>query len=134
MSEAIRKYRLMRESHVRRFFARAVFDMLYAKFRRLETASGEFTDPRWPSHLHINVVPQARGTGAAEALMVQWFAKLEEAGSRGCHLQTLVENERAVRFFDRMGFRAHGNTPLVPGIRHEGGRLHQLTMVRDGAR
>ncbi|MGV9777649.1 hypothetical protein [Streptosporangium sp. NPDC003464] len=47
----------------------------------------------------------------------------------GCHLQTLVENTRAVRFFERVGFTGHGPTPLVPGLGHGGERLHRRTMV-----
>jgi GNAT superfamily N-acetyltransferase len=76
------------------------------------------------------VAPAARGTGAADGLMARWLARLRDAGSPGCHLQTLVENTRAVRFFERMGFARHGPTPLVPGIRYGGERVHQLTMVR----
>ncbi len=61
--------------------------------------------------------------------MNRWFDRLRETGSRGCYLQTLVENTRAVRFFERMGFEKHGPTPLVPGIRDRGRHLHQQTMV-----
>jgi hypothetical protein len=32
-----------------------------------------------------------------------------------------------------MGFVAHGPTPLVPGLRYERRRVHQLTMVRPGS-
>lgn len=130
MTQAITEHRLMLRPRVIGFFARAVSDMVWAKLRRQELVSGDFADQRWPAHLHINVAPEARGTGAAEALMVAWFDRLIDAGSPGCHLQTLVENTRAVRFFERMGFQPHGSTPLVPGIRHQGDRLHQLTMVR----
>lgn len=62
--------------------------------------------------------------------MNSWFDRLAEIGSPGCYLQTLVENTRAVRFFERMGFHRNGPTPLVPGIRYQGRRLHQLTTVR----
>jgi hypothetical protein len=61
--------------------------------------------------------------------MGRWLDRLRAAGAPGCHLQTLVENTRAVLFFERMGFVPHGPTPLVPGIRHQGRRLHQQTMV-----
>ncbi|MEU6265088.1 GNAT family N-acetyltransferase [Saccharopolyspora shandongensis] len=69
------------------------------------------------------------GTGAAAGLMNRWLDRLREAGSPGCRLQTLRENTRAIRFFERMGFAKHGPTPLVPGIRHDGKRLHQQTMA-----
>jgi hypothetical protein len=57
------------------------------------------------------------------------FDRLRVTGTPGCYLQTLVENTRAVDFFERMGFRKHGPTPVVPGIRDKGRRLHQQTMV-----
>jgi ribosomal protein S18 acetylase RimI-like enzyme len=128
MEQAIRKYRLMFRPRTAAFFARSLLDLAWATLRR-EATAGEFDDARWPAHLHINVAPEARGTGAADRLMERWLDRLRATGSPGCHLQTLVENTRAVRFFERMGFAKHGPTPLVPGIRHGGKRLHQQTMV-----
>jgi ribosomal protein S18 acetylase RimI-like enzyme len=110
------------------FFARGLVDVAWAALRHEPTA-GDFADPRWPAHLHINVAPSARGTGVAQGLMARWLARLREAGSVGCHLQTVVENARAVRFFERMGFTRHGPTPLIPGIRYGGEHVHQQTMV-----
>ncbi|MGW0180326.1 GNAT family N-acetyltransferase [Nocardia sp. NPDC003345] len=130
IEDAIRTHRLVLRRAPALFFARSALDAASAALRR-ESAAGEIHDPRWPAHLHINVVPEARGTGAAEALMRRWFALLEAAGAPGCHLQTLVENGRAVRFFERMGFIAYGPTPVVPGLRYRGARVHQRTMVRD---
>ncbi|SDY40439.1 Acetyltransferase (GNAT) family protein [Micromonospora pattaloongensis] len=129
IGEAIKKYRLIFRPGTVAFFARATIDVVRAGVRR-EPVAGDFADPRWPSHLHINVAPEGRGTGVADGLMERWFDRLREAGSPGCHLQTLAENTRAVRFFERMGFVKHGPTPLVPGIRDDGRRLHQQTMVR----
>ncbi|MCP9619723.1 GNAT family N-acetyltransferase [Nocardia otitidiscaviarum] len=131
IERAIRTYRLLRKRTARAFFLRSAVDMAAAKLRRRPTA-GDFVDARWPSHLHIGLVPEARGTGAAEALMRRWFERLDAHGSPGCHLQTLVENTRAVRFFTRTGFVTHGVPAEVPGLRYRGARVHQLTMVRPG--
>ena len=128
MNQAIRKYRLFVRRKPAAFFARGIVDIAICAIRRQPTA-GDFNDPRWPAHLHINVMPQVRGTGAGAALMTRWFERLRESGSRGCHLQTLVENTRAVSFFERMGFEKYGPTPLVPGLRYRDERLHQQTMV-----
>ncbi|WP_237741735.1 N-acetyltransferase [Tsukamurella sp. 1534] len=116
---------LLRPATVR-FLGRAAVDAVAAR-RRGEPASGELHDGRWPAHLHIDVAPEARGTGAAYGLMDAW---LDALGGTGCHLQTLVENDRAVRFFERYGFVPHGPCPTVPGVRYRGGRVHPLTMVR----
>jgi ribosomal protein S18 acetylase RimI-like enzyme len=128
MAEAIRRHRLIFRPRPAAFFARSLVDIAWAAARKEPTASG-FTDERWPAHLHVNVAPVARGTGAADGLMNRWFDRLRETGSPGCHLQTLAENTRAVRFFERMGFAEHGPGLLVPGLRHKGRRLHQQTMV-----
>ncbi len=124
----IRKYRLFRRRESRRFFVRAAYDTVLLKLRRQPTA-GELTDPRWPSHLHIDLLPIGRGNGAADGLMNAWFDRLREVGSPGCYLQTSAENTRAVRFFERMGFEKHGENLVVPGSRYDGKRMHQQTMV-----
>jgi len=96
------------------------------------TPSGEIDDPRWPSHLHVNLLPDARGRGVGASLMHAWLARLRELGSPGCHLGTLAENTGAVGFFERMGFARHGVPVLVPGMRPPaGGRHHLQLMVRD---
>lgn len=130
IADAIRAHRLILRRQPALFFARSAFDAVRAVVHRTPSA-GEIHDPRWPSHLHINVVPEARGTGAADGLMEHWFERLRSAGSPGCYLQTLVENTRAVRFFERMGFTPHGATPPVPGLRYQGKRVHQQTMVQN---
>ncbi|MEV0297619.1 GNAT family N-acetyltransferase [Nocardia sp. NPDC050710] len=131
IERAIRTYRLFLRPTPARFFGRAMVDTLAAAIRRQSTA-GDFQDSRWPAHLHIAVAADARGTGAAAALMDRWFARLDENGSPGCHLQTQVENVRAVRFFTRMGFTPIGSAPLIPGMRYQDERVHQQAMVRPG--
>jgi ribosomal protein S18 acetylase RimI-like enzyme len=97
--------------------------------------SGEVDDPRWPSHLHVNLLPEGRGCGAGRALMEGWRTRLRAVGSPGCHLGTLLENGRALAFFERMGFRRLGAPILAPGMRTpDGGRHHLQLMVCDVAR
>ena len=124
----IRKYGLYRRRESRRFFVRAAWDGLLLKARRVPTAT-ELSDLRWPSHLHIDLLPVARGTGAADGVMNLWFDRLRAVGSPGCYLGTTAENTRAVAFFERMGFERHGDNAVIPGSRYDGRRLHQQTMV-----
>jgi ribosomal protein S18 acetylase RimI-like enzyme len=108
------------------FFWRAICDGM----RDESVATDEFVNARWPAHPHINLLPDARGSGLGRALIERWFDQLRRVGSPGCHLGTLVENTRAVAFFERMGFRRHGEPSLVPGMRGlRGERLHQQIMV-----
>ena len=128
MKDAIKRYRLVLRPRPAMFFARSVWDTAWSGLRR-QPAAGELHDERWPAHLHINVLPEVRGAGAAEGLMNAWLDRLRVVGSPGCSLQTQLENHRAVRFFTRMGFEAHGTTPLIPGVRSRGRRIHQQTRV-----
>ena len=129
LTQAMIRHKVMLRPRSVPFFARSLFDVARAKVLGVEVASGEGVDQRWPAHLHINLVPEARGTGAANELMAAWQSWLTHAGSPGCHLQTLVENTRATRFFEKCGFSPRGSTPLVPGVRFRGQRVHQQTMV-----
>ncbi|MFC9993534.1 GNAT family N-acetyltransferase [Nocardia sp. NPDC127526] len=129
IGRAIREHRLFLRRKSAAFFGRAMIDTVAARIR-WEPTAGDFTDPRWPAHLHIAVAAEARGTGAAAGLMTRWFERLDEHGSPGCHLQTQVENTRAVRFFTRMGFTPLDPAPPIAGMRYRGERVHQLTMVR----
>jgi ribosomal protein S18 acetylase RimI-like enzyme len=104
------------------FFWRSIADAL----RSPQVPSGELLDPRWPSHLHINLLPEARGQGAGRGLMQAWLDRLRRLGSPGCHLGTLAENTRAIHFFQALGFAPYGPPVLVPGLRlRSGGRMHQ---------
>ena len=125
---AMREHRLFQRRDTRPFFVRAMRDSLGARLRGRPTASA-LDDPRWPSHLHIDLVPQARGHGIGDALMDAWASRLADHGSPGCYLQTQVENPRAVRFFERHGYVAWGETALIPGVRVQGSRSVQVTMV-----
>lgn len=129
ITQAITRHKVILRPRSMPFFLRSVVDLLDAKVRGGEVASGEAVDGPWPAHLHINLVPQARGTGVAHELMATWQDWLTRSGSPGCHLQTLVENTRATRFFEKSGFVPHGHTPMVPGVRYHGQRVHQQTMV-----
>lgn len=110
------------------FFWRSIADSLSSA----EVPSGGVEDPRWPAHLHTNLLPQARGRGAGGALMRAWRERLRLLGSPGCHLATLAENTRAIGFFEHSGFRRHGPPVRVPGLRTRGGaHMHTQWMVSD---
>lgn len=119
--------RLILRPRTARFLARSLLDMAT---RAAVARPPDFSDPRWPAHLHVRLVPEARGAGLGTALMAHWLDHLRRVGSPGCHLQTLHENVGAVAFFERMGFVRHGDLLLVPGFRGlRGERLHQQTMI-----
>lgn len=125
LGRAALRYGLFVRPGTARFLWRGVADSLR------DGAPEELVDdPRWPSHLHINLAPEGRGAGAGSALMTAWLARLAALGSPGCHLGTMLENRRAVAFFQRHGFVQHGAPQLAPGMRtRTGERMHVLFMV-----
>jgi ribosomal protein S18 acetylase RimI-like enzyme len=100
--------------------------------RRVDLGELEFSDPRWPAHLHIDLMPVARGRGAGSEMMRRWLDLLREKDVGGCHLQTYAENAPGIAFFEACGFRQYGPPQLVPGMRSPSGdRMHTQTMVRE---
>jgi ribosomal protein S18 acetylase RimI-like enzyme len=108
------------------FIWRSVFDLC-----RDPGIPQELRDARWPAHLHIDLLPEARGQGVGAALMRRWLERLAALDSPGCHLGTFHENHDAIAFFERMGFRRHAEPRLVPGFRlRSGGRMHVQFLTR----
>lgn len=60
----------------------------------------------------IYVAPQARGTGAAVALVADAEARLRDAGVGMAWLACAIGNDRAARFYEKSGWRRTG---VVPG-------------------
>ncbi|WP_037070302.1 GNAT family N-acetyltransferase [Pseudonocardia acaciae] len=58
----------------------------------------------YPAHLHIDLLPEARGNGYGRALIETFRAALRTAGVPGMHLTTGVSNSSAQRFYRRVGF------------------------------
>lgn len=71
----------------------------------------------YPSHLHINLLPGARGGGHGLALLQSFCDGLHAAGSTGVHLRVDVANGGAVRFYERAGFTLHSDGPTPTMVR-----------------
>jgi ribosomal protein S18 acetylase RimI-like enzyme len=74
-----------------------------------------------PSHVHVDLLPAARGGGWGRRLLADAVAGLAAAGSPGVHLGVDPANQRALRFYRRCGF-----TPS-PADRD----AHTVVLVRD---
>lgn len=59
---------------------------------------------RYPSHLHINLLPRLQGRGLGRRLIETLTAALRDQGSPGVHLHVGVRNQPAGRFYARTGF------------------------------
>lgn len=110
---------------------RAVTDTAVSQILRRPLARSAFSDPRWPAHLHIDLLAEGRGKGAGRALMTAWLERLRSLESPGCHVETLAENHRAIAFFEASGFSRYGPVEPVAGQRSpQGRRLHRQILVQ----
>ena len=103
---------------LRGFFFRPAAWGLFARLIRPGTP-GNYRTPaildRWPSHLHINLDPSARGRGVGKALIERFLHHARQKGSPGVHLAARIDNPGALRFCSSAGFREEGRRPL-PGL------------------
>jgi ribosomal protein S18 acetylase RimI-like enzyme len=59
---------------------------------------------RYPSHLHIDLLPRLQGSGHGSQLTQTLIAALRDRGSRGVHLHVPCGNRRAAGFYRHIGF------------------------------
>jgi ribosomal protein S18 acetylase RimI-like enzyme len=105
-------------------------DIFVEGFRR-NLPTSAFHDPRWPAHLHIDLLPEARGQGVGAGLVRRYFEDLAALGVAGCHIETIAENTGAIAFFESQGFERKGRQFAAPGLRSPtGGHHHLQVMVR----
>lgn len=75
----------------------------------------------YPAHLHINLLPQARGLRLGEQLLRAYLSALMELGVPGVQLSTTTQNSAALGLYREFGFRvlAEKTTPLwTPWLGH----------------
>jgi len=60
---------------------------------------------RFPAQLHINLLPQSRGSGLGQQLMETYLDCLRARRIPGVQLSTTTENRAAIKLYERNGFR-----------------------------
>ncbi|GAB4171071.1 MAG: GNAT family N-acetyltransferase [Roseiflexaceae bacterium] len=73
-----------------------------------------------PAHLHIDLLPHAQGQGMGGRMIATLIDRLRSLGIAGVHLGVGVRNERAIRFYEKVGFQ------LVE--RHEGHIVYGMAL------
>lgn len=59
----------------------------------------------YPSHMHIDLLERARGSGWGRRMMEIVMQKLIAGGSPGAHLGVSVRNKPAMAFYRKLGFK-----------------------------
>jgi len=71
----------------------------------------------FPSHLHVDLLPRVQGRGIGRQLIDLQLAALRERGSHGVHMHVWPTNQRALSFYDHLGFtRLHTGYSHVLGM------------------
>lgn len=77
----------------------------------------------YPAHLHIDLLPAAQGQGWGRRLLDRFFSALRDRGVPAVHLGVSEHNQRAIHFYEAVGFhlieayplwRAYGRKLLQP--------------------
>ena len=79
-------------------------DRIINQFYEYDFSDNEDLETDYPSHLHIDLLLRAQGSGNGRALMETFLAALREKGSSGVHLGTSPQNVRSEKFYLKMGF------------------------------
>ncbi len=79
---------------------------LEANLTRLIHKGKEYSEilTTYPAHLHIDLMPQARGKGFGKELMTHFCNKLKDLNVTGLHLGVSKDNLGAVQFYEKVGF------------------------------
>lgn len=86
-------------------FSRLTFEQVVARDIHHRPGSPEEVTSRYPSHLHIDLLPHLQGLGLGRTLMNTLLDALRAQGSRGVHLWCAPDNHQASGFYRHLGFR-----------------------------
>jgi ribosomal protein S18 acetylase RimI-like enzyme len=67
----------------------------------------------YPSHLHIDLLPEAQGQGWGRRLLDTLFDVLRRDGSPGVHWGVSTRNERAIGFYRHLGCEELRSDPVT---------------------
>lgn len=80
-----------------------VDEMILAPDDVLDAPRADWT--KYPSHMHIDILPHAQGVGFGVIMVQRLLACLVGAGSTGVHLGMAPTNSRAFAFYTKLGFQ-----------------------------
>lgn len=69
----------------------------------------------FPSHAHIDLLPEIRGRGIGRKLLTLLEERLAAAGSVGLHLGLAPQNQSALHFYEALGYSRLPAEGLPPG-------------------
>jgi Acetyltransferase (GNAT) family len=90
-----------------------------------------YTPPDIP-HLHINILPSARGVAASRVLVDTYLRYLHDCGEKQVYGQVVTyDTRRGVRMFERYGFRVIDQREVTKYRGMYPGKIHLFTILKD---
>lgn len=85
------------------------------KAERFPTSNREMERfyPEYPAHIHIDILEKYTGNGVGSKLMKALIEILKEEKVPGICVLVDTNNKRAVRFYEKMGFKVFEENPGV---------------------
>ncbi|MEO1986714.1 MAG: GNAT family N-acetyltransferase [Martelella sp.] len=68
---------------------------------------------QYPAHLHINLLPEAQGSGLGSQLLDSLLVLLAKASATGVHLGVNHQNEAVTAFYRKLGFVEIARLPSI---------------------
>jgi hypothetical protein len=107
------------------FYVRSTLDSIADLFAKHKKPKIDLD--RYPSHNHINMLPEVRGGGVAIDLFFTMTDRLREQGSVGMHAGTLANNKVVAEWIIRkVGGTMLGEPYPIPGLRGPAGERMQV--------
>jgi ribosomal protein S18 acetylase RimI-like enzyme len=102
----------LRERHPMGSGAVPMDELLIAIFHHPSTTDPEVLVDH-PSHLHIDLLPEAQGQGWGRRMMTAMRDLLAADGSRGLHLGVSARNHDALAFYEHLGLAKIVDEPMI---------------------
>ncbi|HNQ88953.1 MAG TPA: GNAT family N-acetyltransferase [Verrucomicrobiota bacterium] len=77
---------------------------LYYEYHHYRVCYPESFRVQYPAHAHIDLMARAQGQGNGVRMMNHLMAELRRRGAPGVHLGLSLVNDRAYRFYQKLGF------------------------------
>ncbi|NLZ24873.1 MAG: GNAT family N-acetyltransferase [Clostridiales bacterium] len=82
-------------------------DKMEALLKKLERRYLKKVCKNYPAHLHIDILPCGQNQGVGKKLMKALISHLKSKDIGGIFLVVGSDNERAVRFYKKLGYETH---------------------------
>ena len=97
--------RAYRKKFLKEYYPRVHWDRKAKNSSFAEAWAHEVFARKYPAHLHIDILKDYRGGGNGSKMIAMLLEHLKAKKVKGVHLIVSEDNKKAIRFYERCGFR-----------------------------